>query len=364
MSCRPASRRTAEWSTPRLDRREPDLLPSGRPGHAPTSSKPSAIVVFLPCRSTTLMPPRRSCRTGCSANAIRSPGGRDAQRADPACRFVEHLADRVFQPLTVRPASGRPPMSSPLGPQSASRKPSMTSRGAPPPSGSRAEHARAAWPGMRAAGVRPYFDIDAQRFPARRASGIRVLRAARCRACRGRPSQLRGVDDRPAVRRKTCAAPTDPRRKVSGSNVGCAASGAVGRTATPATTPAASSARPRDGPASSGAPLRRRRRQGLGRRCAAHRLEVESDVARGLEALLGALLEAVQDDAFERGRQVGGVIGQPRRVRLEDRAHRLDRRVAPGTPGVRRASRRARGRTRRCRSGGRPAAPRICSGDM
>ncbi len=55
----------------------------------------------------------------------------------------------------------------------------------------------------------------------------------------------------------------------------------------------------------------------------------------GLEPLLGILLEAVQDDAFEVRREIGGVIRHPRRIRLQDRAHRLDRRVGAecGTAG-------------------------------
>ena len=60
---------------------------------------------------------------------------------------------------------------------------------------------------------------------------------------------------------------------------------------------------------------------------------MEGDVVSRLEPLLGILLEAVQDDAFEVRREIGGVIRHPRRVRLEDRAHRLDRRVgAEGPP--------------------------------
>ena len=62
---------------------------------------------------------------------------------------------------------------------------------------------------------------------------------------------------------------------------------------------------------------------------------VERDVARRLEALLRVLLEAVQDDPVERGRQRLALLGGRRGVLLEDRVHRLDGRVALGTRGAR-----------------------------
>ena len=56
-------------------------------------------------------------------------------------------------------------------------------------------------------------------------------------------------------------------------------------------------------------------------------LQRERDVARGLEALAGALLEAVADDAVERRGHIGPAA-QLRRILVEDRRHRFGRGLA------------------------------------
>ena len=65
-----------------------------------------------------------------------------------------------------------------------------------------------------------------------------------------------------------------------------------------------------------------------GRREARQRLELEGDVVRGVEALLGVLLEAVADDPLEAGRDVLVGDGELRRILLQDRRHRVRGRVA------------------------------------
>ena len=90
----------------------------------------------------------------------------------------------------------------------------------------------------------------------------------------------------------------------------------------------------------------RRRRQ---------RLEVEREVARGLEAQVRVLLEAVAHDPLERRRDVLVRDGEIRRVLLEDRRHRVGRRSRRGTPACPRASRRGSRRRRRCRCARRRA---------
>ena len=91
----------------------------------------------------------------------------------------------------------------------------------------------------------------------------------------------------------------------------------------------------------------------LGRRRRS-RLEREGEVARRLEALLRALLEAVR----RRSRRAPAGRRAPRDSGgslLEDGHHRLDRVARPGRPARRSASRRGSRRTRRGRSGGPPA---------
>ena len=58
------------------------------------------------------------------------------------------------------------------------------------------------------------------------------------------------------------------------------------------------------------------------------RLEIERDVVRGVESLLGALLEAVAHDALEARRDVLVRDREVRRVFLQDRRHRVRGRVA------------------------------------
>jgi hypothetical protein len=57
------------------------------------------------------------------------------------------------------------------------------------------------------------------------------------------------------------------------------------------------------------------------------RLESEGEVVSGVEALFGPFLEAVTQDALDRGRKSAGGFGQLRRILLRDRGHRLRRRV-------------------------------------
>src|SRR5262249_50632910 len=65
-------------------------------------------------------------------------------------------------------------------------------------------------------------------------------------------------------------------------------------------------------------------RRGLCRKA----LEVVGEVAGRLEALRRRLFEAVTDEPFESGRKAPVGLGQIRRGLLQDRGHRLYRRVA------------------------------------
>ena len=56
--------------------------------------------------------------------------------------------------------------------------------------------------------------------------------------------------------------------------------------------------------------------------------ERERQIARRLKALVGALLETVADDLDELGRQGAAALAKMRRLLVEDRHHRLDRRGA------------------------------------
>ena len=119
----------------------------------------------------------------------------------------------------------------------------------------------------------------------------------------------------------------EPRLNVSGSKLGVVVL-LVDRPARKSAAPAATSdCGGRREPQPAPAAWRRRVGHALARQ-AGQRLNVERDVACRLEALLRVLLEAVQDDPVERGRQRLAPLGGRRGVLLEDRVHRLDGRVA------------------------------------
>ena len=92
-------------------------------------------------------------------------------------------------------------------------------------------------------------------------------------------------------------------------------------------------------------------------------LQVEREVVRRVEALLGVLLEAVADDPLEARRDVLVRDGEVRRVLLQDRRHRVGGRVAVERALAREhlVEDRAEGEDVAARVGG---PPRTCSGDM
>ena len=84
-------------------------------------------------------------------------------------------------------------------------------------------------------------------------------------------------------------------------------------------------------------------------------LQDEREIARGLKAILGPLLEAMPHDRLERRRDGGRVASEIQRFLAEDRRHRLGRRLAVKGALCRSPSRTARSRSKKCRTVDRPA---------
>ena len=232
---------------------------------------------------------------------------------------------RYFPPTLCTTARSRP-----SGDQSASKTFSSSSRGAPPSSGTRASVPVLIQVRLAADGDRELPGGGDSQDP-----GVRQLQAARLDAAGARredPERLSlpsgGIDDRLAVGgepRPDNRAATEGeafvrrRRGLLSDRVEAPAGEKPESRA--ARLPGAACARSAKAP-------HRALRPSAAPETRGQRLEVEREVAGGLEPPLGVLLEAVAHDPLEARDDVLVGDGEVRRVLLQDRRHRLAGRVA------------------------------------
>ena len=287
---------------------EPDLLARGRPGESLIPDvRPGTSVLAFPARSDDHedAPPRASLEEGDAVARRRERAGRRMPRSE----LVEDLAERQLEPVAALEERGRRRAACRRASSPRTRRTRRSARGAPPPSGTVASVPMPAGSAEEALAQR---DRELARSTRRR-GGRRSCTPTRrrLRALRARRVDLDAAVPPRRRRRRRSGRParSAPSRCCRGGTSAAGKSGGEGFAARqrkwPAATPAASAARasaasrePPDARRAAGPPARPIA-PALVRRRSRQRLEVEREVVRRVEALLGVLLEAVAHDALE-----------------------------------------------------------------